>query len=285
LLWEALRFHFSLSSSLFTPTRLVGVVGNDFPAEHTELLAGQGIDLAGLEVVPDGKTFRWTGEYSADMNSRETLSVDLNVLEGFKPDLPESYRDCEYVFLANGDPATQLNVLDQMRGNPFVMADTMDLWIQTRHGDLEKLLDRIDGLVINDSEAMLFEEEHNIVRAGQKIRERGIRYVIIKKGEHGAILFPDGGEVYLPSTPLAEVKDPTGAGDSFAGGLMGYLAESGGRDLDSVKLAVAWGSVVASFCCQGFGVNRLAVLTREEADERFHGYTDMLSLRVPASQR
>ena len=270
--------HFSLSSSLFAPTKLVGVVGDDFPSEHRDMMKEKGIDISGLETVEGGKTFRWVGEYSADMNSRETLSVDLNVLGGFDPKLPESYLDAPYVFLANGDPSTQISVVDQMRGNPFVMADTMDLWIENRREDVEELLTRIDGIVINDSEANLFTGDHNLIRAGRSIRDRGLRYVIIKKGEHGCLIFYDGGEVYLPACPLAEIHDPTGAGDSFAGGLMGYLASTGQRDLESLKTAVAWGTVAASFCCQGFSVDRLEKLTFADAEARFQQYAEMLSI-------
>ncbi len=272
--------YFALASSLFIETKLVSVVGGDFPEDHRTLLEGRGIDLAGLSTIEDGRTFHWSGAYSADMNQRETRSVELNVLGGYHPVLPESYLDSPYVFLANGDPATQLEVLDQVRGNPFVMADTMDLWIRTRHGDVESLLERIDGLVLNDSEATLLTDERNLVVAGRCIRAFGPRYVVIKKGEHGALIFHDGGEVYLPASPLAEVRDPTGAGDTFAGGLMGYLAQSGRRDLPSLKLGVAWGTVVASFCCQGFGVERLAALRRDDLDQRYRHYVEMLTLRA-----
>lgn len=272
--------YFALASCLFVETKLVSVVGGDFPAQYRDLLAGRGIDLEGLTTVGAGRTFHWSGEYSPDMNRRETLSVALNVLDGYHPVLPAGYAECPYVFLANGDPTTQMEVLDQVRGNPFVMADTMDLWIRTRRGDVEKLLERIDGLVLNDSEATLFTDETNLVAAGRRIRRFGPRFVVIKKGEHGALIFHDGGEVYLPASPLAEVKDPTGAGDSFAGGLMGHLAQCARHDLPSLKLAVAWGTVAASFCCQGFGVERLERLTRADLDDRHRHYVEMLTLRA-----
>ncbi|MFQ5655592.1 MAG: PfkB family carbohydrate kinase [Planctomycetota bacterium] len=272
--------HFSLAASLFTSVRLAGVVGEDFPKEHRELLKGRGIDLAGLETIPGGRTFRWAGEYSEDMNQRETLSVELNVFEDFQPRLPESYQVARYVFLANGAPITQASVLDQMKNRPFVMADTMDLWIRTAHHDLEALLRRIDGLVLNDQEALLLSSEKNLIRAGRAIREYGLRYLVIKKGEHGATIFHPGGEITLPALPLAEVHDPTGAGDSFAGGILGYLARSGKIDLEHFKRAVAWGTVCAAFGCQAFGVQGILDATREEVEARYAEYCEMLRLEV-----
>ncbi|MEM7260884.1 MAG: PfkB family carbohydrate kinase [Planctomycetota bacterium] len=271
--------HFALASRYFTPTQLVGVVGNDFPDENRSLLADRDVDLTGLEVVEEGQTFRWSGEYSADMNSRETLSVDLNVFESFDPKMPESYRSSNFVFLANGAPSTQASVLDQMDSKPFVMADTMDLWIKISHGDLEALLRRIDGLVLNDEEAFLLSETKNLVQAGRLIAGRyDLEILVIKKGEHGCLIFRDGEEINLPALPIADVVDPTGAGDSFAGGLMGHLAKTGKTDLATFKQAVAWGTVQASFCCEGFGVDRMARLEWSESEERYRRYQSMLDL-------
>ncbi len=275
--------HFALASRFFEDTQLVGVVGADFPEQNRKLLADCGIDLAGLEVVPDGKTFRWSGEYFDEMNRRETLSVDLNVLESFDPKLPDSYRDSRFVFLANGAPVTQLSVLDQMNGSPFTMADTMNLWIQIARDELESLLRRIDGLVLNDEEAFLLADTKNMIKAGRFIADKfDLEILVIKKGEHGCLVFRDGQEINLPALPLAEVVDPTGAGDSFAGGLMGYLAQQNATDLDTFKRAVAWGTVLASFCCEGYSVDRVAKLDWAEVQERFRVYQGMLDLGLEA---
>lgn len=271
--------HFAMSSAFHTKTHLVGAVGEDFPEDRRELLAGAGIDLEGLDIVKGGKTFRWEGKYHENMNTRETLSVELNVFEHFDPVLPASYRKAPFLFLANGVPKTQASVLDQAEGKPFVMADTMDLWIQTAHSDLENLIRRIDGLVLNDEEAALLSEEDQVVTAGRKIREKyELRYLVIKKGEHGCIIFHSGGEAALPAVPMATVVDPTGAGDSFAGGLMGYLAQAGATDLEHFKRGVAWGTVMASFCCEGFGVKGMVGLEPASIQKRFASYREMLNV-------
>ncbi len=270
--------HFALAAALFAPVRLVGVVGDDFPPEHLDLLESRGIDLEGIETVVGGRTFRWSGEYFEDMNRRETLSVELNVLADHRPTIPASYRDVRYLFLGNGPPVTQASVLDQMRGNPFVLADTMNLWIQTEHQALLDLLPRLDGLVLNDEEAFLLSGERNIVRAGRRIHAMGPRFVVVKKGEHGSMIFHDDGQISLPAQPLAEVQDPTGAGDSFAGGLMGFLARCDHVDLELFKNAVAWGTVTASFCCEAFGVNGILDVDAEALRTRFDSYRAMLSL-------
>ncbi|MCA8959509.1 MAG: sugar kinase [Planctomycetes bacterium] len=271
--------HFVLASRFFAPTRLVGVVGGDFPDKYRQLLSDRGVDLAGLETVANGESFRWSGEYFDDMNQRETLSVDLNVFESFQPKLPEDYRDASFVFLANGAPSTQASVLDQMSGKPFVMADTMDLWIRIAHGDLEELLRRIDGLVLNDQEAFLLSDCRNLVQAGRKIVDRyDLAILVIKKGEHGCLIFRGGEEINLPALPLGDVVDPTGAGDSFAGGLMGHLARENRTDVETFKRAVAWGTVQASFCCEGFGVDRVARLEWAESEKRYRRYQSMLQI-------
>lgn len=272
--------HFSLASRLFAKTQLVGVVGKDFPDEHRELLSGRGIELSGLETVADGETFRWSGEYFADMNQRETLSVDLNVLEAFDPQLPAEYRNAPFVFLANGAPATQASVIDQIDGKPFVMADTMDLWIRIEREELNAVLERVNGLVLNDQEAFLLSDHKNLVQAGRWIADRyKLKIVVVKKGEHGCLVIWEGQELNLPAFPLGNVLDPTGAGDAFAGGAMGYLAQEGRTDLETFKRAIAWGTVTASFCCEGFGVNRIAELSEAEARERFDRFRAMLQIR------
>lgn len=277
--------YFSLAASLFTPVRLVGVVGEDFRPEDRQILTRRRVDAQGLETVKGGKTFRWTGEYSPDMNRRETLSVELNVFENFKPKVPGAFLDTRFVFLANASPVTQLSVLDQMRQPDFVMADTMDLWIQTQHRELLALLKRLDGLLVNDSEAMLLTDRHNVIDAGKAILDLGPTRVVIKKGEHGSVLFDQGNIVPLPAYPISNVKDPTGAGDSFAGALMGYLASSaagspgkGGVATKTLKQALAYGTVVASLTCEDFGVKRLAEAPEAEARARFERYRDFLAL-------
>jgi sugar/nucleoside kinase (ribokinase family) len=269
--------HFSYAASFFTSVRLVGVVGADWPAEHTKLLVDRGIDTSGLHQVQGGKTFTWTGRYHDNMNDRDTLDVQLNVFGEFDPVLPESYRRAKYVFLANGVPAVQLKVLSQVPGRRLAVADTMDLWINTAREDLDKLLGQLDGLVLNDSEAKLIAKTENLVTAGHRVKEMGPKFVIIKKGEHGAMFFSDYETYVLPAFPTQNVIDPTGAGDSFAGGMMGYLSERDNFDPDTLKTAMAYGILVASFNVEGFGLERLTEITRADIDERMAAYRKMLS--------
>jgi sugar/nucleoside kinase (ribokinase family) len=269
--------YFSLAASFLAPVRLVGVVGSDFPSHHLQMLEERGVDTAGVEVA-EGKTFRWSGEYFGGMNHRETLSVDLNVFEKFDPKIPDRFRDSELVFLANGSPLTQLSVLDQVRQPQFVMADTMDLWIRTQRPDLERLLKRVDGLVINDDEALLLTGAQGLLAAGVAILEMGPKKVVVKKGEHGGILFSRQSVVPLPAYPVHDVRDPTGAGDSFAGGLMGYLARSGGVERASFKAALATGTVLASFTVEDFGVRRLLQARKSEIEARYREYCSLLKV-------
>ena len=269
--------HFSYSASFFTDVRLVGVVGEDWPAEHTSLLESRGIDTSGLSVVPGGSTFRWTGRYEPNMNDRETLDVQLNVFGEFDPVLPENYRDSQFVFLANAVPAVQLKVLSQVPKRRIVVADTMDLWISTQREDLDDLLPRLDGLVLNDSEAKLLTGSENLVTAGHAVRRMGPKFVVIKKGEHGAMFFSEDLSYTLPAFPTENVIDPTGAGDSFAGGMMGYLVEQGNFDPTTLKTALAYGTVVASFNVEGFGLDRLQEISRDDIQSRMENYRQMLS--------
>lgn len=274
--------HFSYAASHFTPVRLVGVVGGDFPQEHTEGLKSRGVDTAGLERKEDGKTFCWTGRYLDNMNDRETLDVQLNVFGEFDPVVPEAFQNARLVFLANAVPAVQAKVLSQAPERQLVVADTMDLWIETQREDLDALLKNLDGLLLNDSEAKLLTGHHNLVSAGEAVLDLGPKFAIVKKGEHGAMYFgrdqQGNPEVHiLPAYPTREVIDPTGAGDSFAGGLMGYLAEAGKHDATTFKNAMAYGTVVASFNVEGFGVERVAGLDRATIDERFEAYKKMLT--------
>jgi len=269
--------HFSYAASFFTSVRLVGVVGADWPAEYTELLNARGIDTSGLHIVPDGKTFTWTGRYHENMNDRDTLDVQLNVFGEFDPILPEDYRHAKYVFLANGVPAVQMKVLSQVPGRKMAVADTMDLWINTARKDLDKLLGQLDGLVLNDSEAKLITGTENLVAAGHQVREMGPKFVVIKKGEHGAMFFSEHETYVLPAYPTDRVIDPTGAGDSFAGGMMGYLAEQDSLDPETLKKALAYGILVASFNVEGFGLERMQEITRDDIEERMRDYHKMLS--------
>jgi sugar/nucleoside kinase (ribokinase family) len=269
--------YFSYAASFFAPVRLVGVVGEDFPDEHVALLRDRGIDTSGLHVVKGGKTFFWKGKYLSNMNDRETLEVQLNVFGEFRPTLSDEFKRCEFVFLANGAPATQLAVLDQVTGPRLVVADTMDLWIREQHSDLMKLLARIDGLVMNDSEAKLLTNDENLVSAGRKILQLGPKFVVIKKGEHGAMFFSEHETYVLPAFPTERVVDPTGAGDSFAGGMMGYLAAQNNFDPKTLKEAMAYGILVASFNVEDFSLERLRQIDQIDLQLRMEKYKKMLS--------
>jgi len=269
--------HFSYGASFFSPVRLVGVVGDDWPAGHTELLQSRGIDTTGLQVVPGGKTFRWRGKYLPNMNDRETLEVHLNVFADFDPRLPDELRRSPFVFLANGSPSLQIKVLDQVTGAKLVVADTMNLWIEIERDNLMKLLKRLDGLVLNDEEAKLLADDENLVRAGLAVREMGPKFVIIKKGEHGAMFFGENETYVLPAFPTPRVVDPTGAGDSFAGGMMGFLAAAGRFDPVGLKTALAYGIVVASFNVEDFSLDRMKSIAREDIERRMAEYRRMLT--------
>jgi len=268
---------FSYTASFFTSVRLAGVVGEDWPAEHTEMLQARGIDTEGLQVVPGAETFRWRGRYMKDMNERITLDLKLNVMDRFDPVLPERYRRCKYLFLANGSTVLQMKVLDQCPGALLTVADTMDHWIRDEPDELRELLKRVDGLVLNDAEAKLLTEDDNLVRTGRAVREMGPRFVVIKKGEHGAMFFSKHETYVLPAYPTADVVDPTGAGDSFAGGMMGYLAEQDNFDPKTLKAALAYGMLSASFAVEDFSLDRLRQITREDIEERMDEYRRMLS--------
>ncbi|KKK59586.1 hypothetical protein LCGC14_3032920, partial [marine sediment metagenome] len=261
----------------FCDVRLVAVVGEDWPSEHTELLARQGVDTSGLQVVPGAKTFRWRGKYMPNMNDRETLEVHLNVFETFDPVIPPAFRDCKFLFLANGSPKLQMKVLDQMPDVQLKVADTMDLWINLENDELREMLTRIDGLVLNDAEARLLTDDENLVRSGHKVREMGPKFVVIKKGEHGAMFFSRDETYVMPAYPTPDVIDPTGAGDCFAGGMMGYLAEQKDHSPKSLKTALAYGTVVASFNVEDFSLDRMQQISRQDLEERMKAYRRMLS--------
>jgi sugar/nucleoside kinase (ribokinase family) len=269
--------HFSCAARFFTPVHLVSVVGGDWPQENTEFLRGRDIDVSGIEVVPTGKSFRWSGRYEPNMNDRETLAVELDVFGKFEPKLSDAHRRLKYVFLGNAAPATQMKVLEQVPGSRLMVADTMDLWINIARDDLMRLLKKLDGLVLNDSEAKLLSGTENLVLAGHRVRELGPKFVIIKKGEHGAMFFSEHETYVLPAFPTENVVDPTGAGDSFAGGMMGYLAEQDKFDPETLKTAMGYGILVASFNVEGFGLDRIEKLTRDEIESRMTDYKKMLS--------
>lgn len=260
--------HAAVAASFFAPAQLVGVVGDDFPSKYIRLFKQHRIDQEGLQVVP-GKTFHWSGEYEVNMNNRRTLLTELGVFETFSPTLPAAYQKAEYVLLANIAPALQHRVLDQVKRPKFVVADTMDLWLNIALPDLLKLLKRLDGFVLNDSEAHQLTKEASLFPALKKIHQLGPKYVIIKKGSHGSILSSPRGLFLCPAFPLKQVVDPTGAGDSFVGAMMGYLAARGGSVDANIRRAMVYGSVVASFCCEGFGLQRTARLNRSQVEKRF----------------
>ena len=268
---------FSYAASFFSPVRMIGAVGEDWPREHPRLLEAKGIDTSGLQTIPGGRTFRWRGRYLPNMNDRETLEVHLNVLEEFRPRLNETHQQCRFLFLGNASPVVQLEVLNQAKGAELTVADTMDLWINIQRDELGQLLKRIDGLVLNDSEAKLLAEDENLVRAGRAVLAMGPKFVVIKKGEHGAMFFSEHEMYVMPAYPTARVLDPTGAGDSFAGGMMGHLAALGRFDPQALKEALAYGVVTASFTVEDFSLDRLEQINRHDLDRRLAEYRQMLS--------
>jgi sugar/nucleoside kinase (ribokinase family) len=259
--------HAAVAASFFSPVKLIGVVGDDFPKKYVNLYRRHKIDLSGLQILP-GKTFHWSGEYEVNMNNRRTLLTELGVFEKFTPHLPDTHKAARFVLLANIAPALQHHVLDQMTRPKFVAADTMDLWLNIALEDLLRLLPRVDCFVLNDSEAHQLTKEDNLFLAMKKIHKLGPKYVIIKKGSHGSILSGPRGHFICPAFPLHSVCDPTGAGDSFVGGMMGYLATARGPIEKNFRRAMIYGSVVASFCCEGFGLNCTTKTKRADIERR-----------------
>lgn len=259
---------------------LVSVVGGDFPAEYLELLETRGMDTSGIEIVKDGKTFFWAGRYHNDMNTRDTLATELNVLADFNPVVPQNYRDSEVVLLGNLHPEVQSSVLDQMNAPKLVILDTMNFWMEHTWDALVEVMKRVDVISINDEEARQLTGEYSLVRAAQKIQEMGPKYVIIKKGEHGALLFHKDEVFFAPALPLEEVFDPTGAGDTFAGGFAGFLAQTQDYSFDNMKKAIVHGSALASFCVEKFGTERLQNLTREELYSRLQQFKQLTQFDI-----
>jgi len=268
--------YFSMAASFFSPVRFIGVVGTDCPFDLTNVFAGRDIDLRGLEVRQRSRTFRWKGSYHDSMNQAITDKVELNVLSEAPPTVPDAYKDSKFVFLANTAPALQHKLLEQIESPLFVAADTMDCWINGCLNDLKKLLRKINCLIINEDEVKALANEHNVIAAGEKIMDMGPRVVIIKKGASGSVMLEKSGERFLlPAFPATEVIDPTGAGDSFAGALMGYLAKAGRADFESLKTAIAYGTVVASFAIADFSLKGLTSINKGEIDKRFEALRKM----------
>jgi sugar/nucleoside kinase (ribokinase family) len=259
---------FSVAASFFVPVNLVGIVGRDFGEKQLAAFAGRDIDITGLERA-EGDTFHWQGKYSYDLNSRETICTDLNVFESFKPKIPDAYRKSSHVFLGNIDPVLQRDVLEQVEKPKIVACDTMNFWIEGKLDELEKTLARVDILLVNDAEARQLSGEWNVVKAARAIRAMGPRTLVVKKGEHGVLMFSEEGSFAAPAYPLEDVFDPTGAGDTFAGGFLGYLAASREHGESALRRAVIMGSTLASFCVEAFSLDRLLKLTRTEIDERY----------------
>ncbi len=272
--------YFSLAASFFTRVNLVGVVGDDFTVKHEEVFRGRSVDLAGLERA-QGKTFFWSGKYHENLNDRTTLATDLNVFAEFRPKLPESFRKSDYIFLANIDPTLQRSVLDQVTGKPRLVAlDTMNYWIEGTPDELKKTLKQTQVLMINDSETRQLSNEHNLLRAAEAIFKMGPKTLVIKRGEHGAMMVHGDSVFCVPAYPLDEIHDPTGAGDSFAGGFMGYLASAGKINANSLRLAMVYGSVLGSFAVEKFGLERLLKLKRREITDRVRHFHKLTTFKL-----
>jgi sugar/nucleoside kinase (ribokinase family) len=277
VLGGAATFVSAASSFLMpTPVRLVGVVGDDFDDAHTQYLKSRGVDLAGLERVKGGRTFRWSGVYAPDFSTRTTLDTQLNVFQDFNPKLPAGWADSDYVFLANIDPVLQLGVLEQAKKPKFVACDTMNLWIDIKKPELLKLLERVDMLLLNDEEARQLSGQANLPAAARAIRAMGPSSVVIKRGDAGALLFHEGGVFAAPAFPIEDVVDPTGAGDSFAGGFMGWLAREGDTTPATIRTAMIMGSVLASFSVEDFSLDRFRRLDLTQIRERFQAFADLV---------
>ncbi|HAI57616.1 MAG: sugar kinase [Saprospirales bacterium] len=271
--------YISHAASYFTNNiNLSAIVGGDFPQEEIKALENKGVNMEGLQIKSDGKTFFWAGKYHEDMNQRDTLVTDLNVLEDFDPQLPESYKSSKYVMLGNLTPDIQNSVLDQLDGSQkLVVMDTMNFWIDIALDSLKKAITRVDILTINDEEARMLTGEYSLVNAAAAIHKMGPKYLVIKKGEHGCLLFSEGNMFYAPAMPLAQVFDPTGAGDTFAGGFMGYLAKTDDISFDNMKKAIVYGSAMASFCVEEFSIDRLKKLDQEQIDKRVKAFRMLMA--------
>jgi len=274
--------YIGLSASHFdVESGIVSIIGDDFPQEYLQLLHDKNIDTSGVEIVKGGKTFFWSGKYHNDMNTRDTLITELNTLEDFNPIVPASFKDAEIVMLGNLHPAVQNSVIDQMTVKPkMIILDTMNFWMDVALDDLKKVIKKIDVITINDEEARQLSGEYSLVNAAKKIHEMGPKYVVIKKGEHGALLVNEGKMFYAPALPLASVFDPTGAGDTFAGGFAGYIAKTEDTSFNNMKNAVIYGSNLASFCVEKFGTERMQSLTKDEVLQRLHQFKELTQFEI-----
>lgn len=276
--------YIGLSSAQFDiDPAIVSVVGGDFLQSDIQMLESKGINTQGLEVVKEGKTFFWSGKYHNDMNSRDTLATELNVLETFTPQVPDSYKDAQVVMLGNLHPMVQMSVIEQMHDPKMVVLDTMNFWMDIALDDLKKVISKVDVITINDEEARQLSGAYSLVNASKIIMEMGPKYVVIKKGEHGALIFHEDEMFFAPAMPLAEVFDPTGAGDTFAGGFTGYLAKTGDYSFESMKRAIIYGSCLASFCVEKFGTQRMEHLTKKEIDSRLQKFKSLTQYEIELS--
>jgi len=276
--------YIGLSASQFNVDgAIVSVVGGDFPKEYIDMLDSKGLNVEGLEVVPNGKTFFWSGRYHNDMNSRDTLATELNVLADFNPAVPEFYKDAEVVMLGNLHPLVQLGVVEQMNNPKLVVLDTMNFWMDCAMEELKQVIAKVDVITINDEEARQLSGEYSLVNASKKIMAMGPKYVVIKKGEHGALLFHGDDMFYAPAMPLAEVYDPTGAGDTFAGGFTGFLAKTEDYSFENMKTAIIYGSAMASFCVEKFGTERLLNLDKKEVHQRLEQFKRLTQFDITLS--
>ncbi len=269
------------ASNFTQPIKQVSIVGGDFPQEEMDALTARGVDMEGVEVIKDGKSFFWSGRYHMDMNTRDTLVTELNVLGQFNPQLPDSYQDCEFLMLGNLAPAVQISVINQLKNRPkLIIMDTMNFWMEIALDELKQAIGMVDLLMVNDSEARQLSGEYSLVKAAAKIQEMGPKFLIIKKGEHGALLFHGKKVFFAPALPLEEVFDPTGAGDTFAGGFIGHIARTKDISYENMKTGIILGSAMASFCVEKFGPNRLKELTREEIEARIDEFVELVNFDI-----
>ena len=269
------------ASHLTNPIQQISIVGNDFPEEEMNELKNRGVDLSGVEIVPDQKSFFWSGKYHLDMNSRDTLITDLNVLANFKPKVPDQYQDAKYLMLGNLMPSLQLSVIEQLHTKPeLIVLDTMNFWMETAMEDLKKVLQKVDVLLINDSEARQLSGEYSLVKCAKEILQMGPRFLIIKKGEHGALLFNKDQVFFAPALPLEDVFDPTGAGDAFAGGFIGHIDHTQNISFENMKTAIIVGSAMASFCVEAFGPQRLKEISKKDIDLRLEEFVQLVNFDI-----
>jgi sugar/nucleoside kinase (ribokinase family) len=268
------------ASNFIQPINQVSIIGFDFPAEEITALQARGVVMDGVQVVKNKKSFFWSGRYHEDMNSRDTLVTDLNVLADFDPRLPDSYRDSEFVMLGNLQPTVQMNVIKQLKSPKLIVMDTMNFWMESAMAELEKVLKKIDVLLINDAEARQLSGQYSLVKASKTILSMGPKFLIVKKGEHGALLFHGDKVFFAPALPLEEVFDPTGAGDTFAGGFMGHLAKTRDISFENMKTAIIVGSAMASFCVEKFGPNRLKEISKEDIDKRLQQFRELVNFDI-----